>query len=136
METIVATMIGAVIGSLASLGGILLQSYLESSRMSDHSLREARRAVFSRLLFAVMSEETYPSVPNTLLGDTEITKHNEKLNLWRKGRRELKGIASEALLLTSSEELKNRLKEFIGTKNPSISLVGIEKLMRQEIIDK
>ena|SRR3989344_4581181 len=137
-STIVAAITGAVIGSLASLLGTWLQSYLGRRQTQEHSLLEARRVAYSRLLFAVISEDTYPPeyMPSVMIGtkfEDEIGAHNEKLRLWRKGRRELKAVATEALLLAKEDALRDKLKEFIQSNNPDHRLTGIEAIMREEL---
>ncbi len=136
--TIIAALVGAVIGSAASLIGTWLQSYLGHGHARENALIDARRATYSRLLSAGMSEDSYPPdfMPSGRYDanvQQEVDTYNEKVRGWRKGRQQLKAIATEALLLAESEALKERLKEFIQSNNPNKRLTGIESLMREEL---
>lgn len=131
-------LIGVIVGAVLALGGTLLQSYLGHRQARDRILLESRKAVYSRLLFAVVSEDAYPPdfVPLGVFNinsQDEVAMYNEKVNVWRKGRKNLKAVASEVLLLTENSELRRILKEFIRSNDPDHKPVGIESLMREEL---
>lgn len=87
-------------------------------------------------MFAVMAEERYPGdfFPRDPYNLTEERKeYNLKVVQWRKNRREIKGLASEALLLSSNSKLREKLLNFMQNDNPEFKLTDIEKLMKEEI---
>jgi len=94
---------------------------------------ETRLSTYGRLLSATKLEERYPPDPQVGLSEIERLLYNKKVSIWRKRRKELKGMATEALLLTINPQLKIKLSDFIANNNPEISLHGVEDLMRDEI---
>lgn len=83
------------------------------------------------------SEESYPEIHGTAdaYNETKVAEYNKKLGDWRKNRLLIKGIATEALLITNNKELSKMLNDFIYSKNPDNSLLNerVQDLMRNEI---
>ena len=126
-----------IITGAFSLFGVWVGSSLSRRQARHQFLMEARRTVYARLLSAITSEDNYPRDiygAADAYSEEKVAEYNRKVDEWRKNRRKIKGLATEALLVTQSESLSNKLSEFISSRDPdNSSLRGVQDLMRKEI---
>ncbi len=94
---------------------------------------ETRLSTYAKLLSATKSEERYPPNAPTGMTAAEVDAYNAKVNEWRKNRKVIKGIATEAFLLAGNLHLQEKLSEFISNDNPDFRITDVETLMRTEI---
>lgn len=125
------------ISGFIALLGVLLGSYISYKLSRNHSILEAKRIIYAKLLSNLASEESYPEIHGTTdaHGETKVAEYNRKLSDWRKNRLLIKGAATEALLITNNKELSHMLNDFIYSKNPDSSLLNerVKDLMKKEI---
>lgn len=129
-------LIQTIITGILPLLGVWLGSFLSKRQAKYQFLIETRRTVFSRLLSSVISEENYPrEIAGTTAAydEKKVEEYNNQVNEWRRNRKLLKGLASEALLVTENVIFQNKLSEFVSSHNPDTRLSGLEELMRKEI---
>lgn len=142
-QTIIVALVGAVaviVGALIALGGVVLQSWLTNKSKKNQSLLEARRVTYAKLLSASISEESYPIfTPDPInqyketANEDAVQKFNEKMTVWRTNRRNLKGFAAEALLISDDNKLKDELRKFINNADPDYTLKHLENDLRKDI---
>ena len=126
--------IGWTLGIVSSLGVTWLQAYLTRKQSRGQTLMETRLSTYAKLLSAAKSEERYPSIGRAnIITAIGIDAYNAKVNGWRKNRKAIKGIATEAFLLAGNHDLQKKLSEFISTDNPDSRITDVDTLMRTEI---
>ncbi|MEK7552287.1 MAG: hypothetical protein AAB534_02610 [Patescibacteria group bacterium] len=125
--------IGWILGIVSTLGATWLQAYLTRKQSRSQTLMETRLSTYAKLLSVAKSEERYP--PNARAGMTtvEVDAYNAKVSEWRRNRKAMKGIATEAFLLAGNSDLQEKLSEFISSDNPDFRITDVEILMRTEI---
>ena len=130
---IIILIIGWSLGFISTFIFTLVQAYLTRKQDQGKILMETRFSTYARLLFSVKSEERCPQGSHAGVTSEESDLYNSKVEEWRKNRRVIKGIATEAFLLSSGSDLKKRLSEFISSDNPDFRVTDVESLMRNEI---
>ena len=123
---ILAQTIPVIVGAVIALSG----TWLNNRFTKKLSLIESKRIVYSKLLAASSSQFAYPEYNVAFMSRAE---YDQKIAQWEKDRKILNGLAAEALLVSTSEELSTKLREFIGFLQTHERLGDIEKLLRNDL---
>ena len=135
MEFIIP-IVTAAVALISSLATLFVQAYLTKKQVYRQTLFQTKITTYARLVSATKSESRYPDGfrhINPLMQEKEADEYNDRIIRWRENRRIIKGIASEALILTENSELRKKLNEFILNDNPELRLSNIDELIRFEI---
>lgn len=125
--------VGWSLGIISTLGGTWLQAYLTRKQSRGQTLMETRLSTYAKLLSVTKSEERYPPNARSGMIKEEVDAYNTKVNEWRRNRKIIKGIATEAFLLSANPALQDKLSKFISSNDPDFRIMDMENLMRNEI---
>jgi hypothetical protein len=99
--------IGLLIGWLATT----ISWYMDGVRQQKQALIDVRRNTYGRLVAALKERGNYPGFDfNRPLDEVVEKKKEEERRVWSEKNKVVKGIASEALLLASDNDLIQKLE--------------------------